>query len=65
MATFRTAVFCRIGRHRWHAIRVEGQVGRECRDCGSREFDGPRGDPDVKTAAEVMGGMTGGVGGMG
>ena len=52
--------FMRI--HRWRPIHVSGEVGRECRDCGERVFDGP-GGPKMSTG-EITG-MLGGMSGMG
>ena len=53
---------CALNRHRWQAMRVEGQAARECRDCGRREFDGGGGDDlDYETVAANWPGQIGGV----
>ena len=40
---------CSFGQHRWVPISVDGQKGRECRDCHRRDFDPPNAPNAART----------------
>ena len=46
-------LMCSFEAHRWVPIGVDGQRGRECRDCHRRDFDPPNA-PNADAARDVM-----------
>ena len=65
MSKLMTKIRCRMGRHQWHPIRVQGQDGRECGVCHERNFD-PSKDlayDDIDVNKGTMGGLGSGGGG--
>lgn len=53
---------CLVMKHKWEAIRVEGETGVRCRRCGEQQFTDQRGLPFVPLG-NVAGSGEGGGGG--
>jgi hypothetical protein len=53
-------VRCKLGRHRWEAVRIGKEKGKECRHCKERIFDRPGADLDdvLRGAGFAAGGGT-------
>jgi hypothetical protein len=62
MSKLMNKIRCRMGRHQWHPVRVQGEDGRECGVCHERNFDRPPSLENAEKAASSLSGLGSGGG---